>query len=380
MNPLAAGIEGSLIREIAALRRPDSIDLGLGEPSLLPQMRFFEAATAWVGEHGCKYTVNAGDAALRETIAKHYAYPGMDTAANVCLTPGGSQEAVYVAIKTLLDPANDELLVVEPVFPTYPKIAQLEGVGCDLVSLAEADDFAFDADRVLAAVTPATRMIVIVSPCNPTGRVISRGEAEKLAAGLLARGGEPVYVLHDEIYRELTFVDDAGYLADVYPHTIVCNSLSKSNALTGMRFGWTIAAPHTAAALTKVQAWLTVTANTFAQRIAHEIFATPGALTEQIPWYAAPARRGRGGARRKRTAPRAGRGHVLRDRQVAGRTRRLAGRGQSAREERERGHDPGHGVRRGAGRLAAPELGGTGRARPRGPAPRPPLRERDAVA
>ncbi len=61
MNPLAAGIEGSLIREIAALRRPDSIDLGLGEPSLLPQMRFFEAATAWVGEHGCKYTVNAGD-------------------------------------------------------------------------------------------------------------------------------------------------------------------------------------------------------------------------------------------------------------------------------------------------------------------------------
>ena len=285
MNPHVAAISGSLIREIAALRRPDSIDLGLGEPSILPQMRFFEAASAWIAEHGCKYTSNAGDPVLRELVAKHYGYPGMDAAENVCMTPGGSQEAVYMTIKALLDPAKDRLLVVEPVFPTYPKIAQLEGIGSDLVSLCEDDGFAFDAERILAAVTPATRMIVIVSPCNPTGRVISSAEAQKLAEGLLARGGDPIYILHDEIYRELTFVDDAGYLADVYPHTIVCNSLSKSNALTGMRIGWTIAQAATAAALAKTQSWLTVTANTFAQRIAYEIFASPGALTEQVPWY-----------------------------------------------------------------------------------------------
>ncbi len=80
-----------------------------------------------VEAHGIRYTANAGDPALREAIARHYQYPGMHDAANVCVTTG-SQEAMYVTIKTLLDPARDELLVVEPTFPSYIKMAQLEGI------------------------------------------------------------------------------------------------------------------------------------------------------------------------------------------------------------------------------------------------------------
>jgi len=273
-----------VIRELNAKKRPDSIDLGLGEPTLLPEMRYFEAALAWTREHGAKYTANAGDERLRERIADYYGYPAMRAASNVCITTG-SQEAVYVAIKALLDPAHDELLIVEPAFPAYAKIARLEGIAARSVAMRADHDFAFDIGAIAGAVSARTRMIVLCSPCNPTGRVITADQARDLANALLARGGPPVYVLHDEIYRELTFVDDAGYLASHYPHAIVANSLSKSNALTGMRIGWLIASDELMPALVKTHAWVTSTANTFSQRLATEIFTTPGALQEHHAWY-----------------------------------------------------------------------------------------------
>ncbi|MBV9438825.1 MAG: pyridoxal phosphate-dependent aminotransferase [Candidatus Eremiobacteraeota bacterium] len=277
-------IEPSLIRVVASKKKPGSIDLGLGEPTLLPQQRFIDAAARWVAQHGVRYTVNAGDPALRERIAAHYAYPGMTAARNVCVTTG-SQEAVYVAIKTLLDPARDELLVVDPAFPAYAKMAALEGIAHRRVDLHEDEDYRYDVDGILDAVRPATRLICIASPANPTGRVLRDAEARRLAEGLLARDGAPVWVLQDEIYRELSYVDDPGYIARYYPHTVVANSLSKSNALTGMRVGWLIAPDAVADALVKTHAWITSTASAFGQRVAYEIFGEPGALAEQSAWY-----------------------------------------------------------------------------------------------
>lgn len=284
VNPLVDAIEPSLIRALNARKKKSTIDLGLGEPTNAPTMRYLEAATRWVAVHGCRYTPNAGDLELREIIAKHYDYPGLDAAENV-ITTAGSQEAVYLAIKALLDPAKDRLLVVEPLFPVYAKCAQMEGIAVDRIALAAQDGFAFDAERILAALRPGTRMIVICSPCNPSARVISRSEMRKLAEGLLARGGSPIYLLHDEIYREQTFVKDAGWFASVYPHTVVVNSLSKSNALTGMRMGWAIAPKAVLPTMTKAHAWLVSTANTYAQRVALEIFKAPGGLQEQFGWY-----------------------------------------------------------------------------------------------
>jgi len=208
----------------------------------------------------------------------------MDQARNVCMMTG-SQEAVYCTIKALLDPATDELLVVEPAFPAYAKMAQLEGIASRSVAMREADGFAYDVDAIVAAIEPRTRMIVIGSPANPTGRVLRTADARRLADALLARAGEPVWVLHDEIYRELTYVEDPGYLAACYPHTIVANSLSKSNALTGLRMGWTIAPGAALDAIGKTHAWVTSTASAFAQRVCYEIFSEPGALTEQAAWY-----------------------------------------------------------------------------------------------
>jgi aspartate/methionine/tyrosine aminotransferase len=284
LNPKLATIEPSLIRALNAKKRPTSIDLGLGEPTLMPQQRFIDAAARQTSELGMKYTLNAGDVELRALIAQRYAYPGMAEARNVCIT-NGSQEAMYVAMKTLLDPARDEVLVIEPAYPAYGKIAQLEGITVRSVGMPASTGFQYDADAIVAALTPATRLIVIGSPANPTGRVISRAAVKSLTAALLARGGEPVWVLDDELYRELTYVDDAGSIAASYPYTIAINGLSKSNALTGMRIGWTISPAPLCDQLTQVHAWVTTSASTFGQRVARAILSEPGAISEQAAWY-----------------------------------------------------------------------------------------------
>jgi aspartate aminotransferase len=284
MNPRVTQIESSLIRAVAAKRKHTSADLGLGEPSLMPNPAHLEAGMAYARKHGLRYTLNAGDPELRSAIVEHYAYPELTGEDNVCITTG-SQEATYAVIKTLIDPSREELLIVEPAFPSYAKMAALEGASVRTVSMNEADDFAFDHERILSSLAPHTRLIVICSPCNPTARVVRRSTVDALAEALLRRGGDPVWVLHDEIYREQTFVQDAGYFANVYPYTVVTNSLSKSNALTGLRLGWAMAPAETIANVIKVHAWLTSCADTFAQAVARNIFETPGGIGEHAKWY-----------------------------------------------------------------------------------------------
>jgi aspartate aminotransferase len=163
-------------------------------------------------------------------------------------------------------------------------MAVLEGAAVRSVAMAEQDDFAFDPERILDAAGPRTRIIVICSPCNPTARVIDAQAVRYLSEALLRRNGDPVWVLHDEIYREQTFIDNAGYFARHYPYTIVTNSVSKSNALTGLRLGWAMSPHAVAPSLVKVHAWLTSCADTFAQHVALNIFKT-GALSEHAEWY-----------------------------------------------------------------------------------------------
>jgi len=252
---------------------------------LPPNIAHFERATRWVATHGMPYSTNIGDADLRAAIAAHYAYADLDEPGNVCITTG-SQEAVYAALRTVIDPAVDEVLVVEPAFPVYLKIAQVDGLAFRRVALDPQAADPFDAETILAAVGPRTRLIVICSPCNPTGCVISRATTKKIADGLLARGGPPVYVMHDEIYREIMFTDDAGAFGKVYPHTIAINSLSKSNALTGLRLGWVIAPSDVMPHIVKMHGWLTSCASTFAQRVAVAIFDADE-LGVHRSWYVA---------------------------------------------------------------------------------------------
>ncbi|HEX8392481.1 MAG TPA: pyridoxal phosphate-dependent aminotransferase [Longimicrobium sp.] len=285
MNPVLDGIAPSLIRALNARKQPGDIDLGLGEPTLRPDPRPFEAATAWVREHGCPYTVNAGFADLRARIAAYHALPERASAENVCVTVG-SEEAIYLALKAVLDPARDEVLIVEPCYLAYPKLCALEGLRHRTVAMDEDDGFRPDAARVLEALRPQTRMLILNSPANPTGRVWPRAELQALADGLAARPGPPVYVLSDEVYRELYFGEPPASIGALWPHSLVAGSLSKSNAMTGLRLGWLVAGTAEIAAAVKVHQLVNTAASTFSQVVAREVFADPRNLAEHRAHYA----------------------------------------------------------------------------------------------
>jgi aspartate/methionine/tyrosine aminotransferase len=285
MNPHLRAIPPSIIRSISARKRPGDVDLGLGEPTLRPEAAPFEAALAWVRENGCPYTPNAGFPELRERLAAYHPAASSGEAERVCVTVG-SEEALYLAIKTVIDPALDEVLIVEPCYLAYAKICMMEGVRHRMVALAGGDGFRPDAGRVLDAVGADTRLVVINSPSNPTGRVWPAAELRALAHGLAARSGPPVHVLSDEVYRELYFTADAApSIAEWYPGALVAGSLSKSNALTGLRLGWLYGPPEVVAQATKVHQFVNTAASTFSQRVAIEILKDPGALAAHRPRY-----------------------------------------------------------------------------------------------
>ncbi|HEX8695819.1 MAG TPA: pyridoxal phosphate-dependent aminotransferase [Longimicrobium sp.] len=287
MNPLLAGIAPSLIRAIAARKRPGDVDLGMGEPTLRPDLAPFEAALERVRAEGIPYTPNAGLPELREAVAGYFAFPGKTAGTNVCVTIG-SEEALYLVVKTLLDPARDEALVVEPCYLAYPKLCALEGVRHRTAALDPADGFRPRADAVLGALGPDTRLVILNTPCNPTGRVWPEEELRRLADGLAERPGPPVHVLADEVYRELYYLPHRPpSIAELYPHSLVVGSLSKSNALTGLRLGWLVAEAEPVAAAVKVHQIVNTAASTFANHVALEIFARPESLAAHRPLYAA---------------------------------------------------------------------------------------------
>lgn len=283
MNPVLEAIPGSLIRALNALKRPGDIDLGMGEPTIRPALRPFELAAAQIAAHGCPYTPNAGDPALRAAIAARYAC----RPEQVCVTVG-SQEALWLAIKAMLDPAADELLIISPAYPAYAKIAQLEGVACREVGLDPATGFAPDAARVLAAIGPRTRMVLLATPANPTGRVWPDDQLDRLAEGLQALGDARPWVLVDEVYRELVYLTPRPRpFAARYDRTLVTNSLSKSHALTGLRLGWLLGPEAAIAAAVKAHQFVNTAASTFSQHVAHAIMTGDEPLDAQRPHYEA---------------------------------------------------------------------------------------------
>ncbi len=284
MNPLLTGIPPSLIRELNAKKRPTSIDLGLGEPVLRPDPAPFRAATAWVEAHGCPYSPNNGFDELRAAIAAHYRLPGLDQPENVCVTVG-SQEALYLALKALVDPARHEVLLATPAFPLYAKLCQMEGLRCKQVEFSAESGFRPRADAILAAVNPHTRLIILASPANPTGRVWPEAELRLLGDGLRSTFA-PIYILSDEVYHELYYTEaPPSSPATFYGRTLVASSLSKSCALTGLRLGYLLAPTEVAAPVFKAHQFVVSCAGTFDQRVALEIFRDPARLSAHRPIY-----------------------------------------------------------------------------------------------
>jgi len=227
------GIEKSVIRQVFDRARPGSINLGLGEPDLPTPDVIRKAAVKVILEEQNGYTSHAGLPALRENVAAEYPY--LEGKPERVVITAGSQEALYLALLALVD-EGDEVLLPNPGFVAYPTIVRMAGGTSKFYRLPREHGFAFDADEFRRALSPRTKVVVCISPSNPTGRTLSMEDLASIGDALRDHGA---YLISDEIYRDLYYTAERpGSLASFYDRTIVIGGLSKSMSMTGWRLGW----------------------------------------------------------------------------------------------------------------------------------------------
>lgn len=260
------GVQTTLIRQIFEKALPDSINFGLGEPDLqTPEFLRREAARVTLEEHN-GYTSHAGLLALREKICA--AYPHLSLNPNqVCVTVG-SQEAMTAVFLALLED-GDEVLIPNPSFPAYENCVKLAGGVPVFYRLPAEKDFGFDEEEFSSKITPKTKAVVVISPSNPTGRILSKEDLERIT-GILKTKRTSIYLISDEIYSDLYFTDKKPTSAsEFYEKTIIVSGLSKSLSMTGWRLGW-IASSQTEVVQSAlvVHGFLTVCTSTISQKAA----------------------------------------------------------------------------------------------------------------
>ena len=187
----------------------------------------------------------------------------------------GAKHTLYNLATALLNP-GDELLVPSPFWVSYPEQARLLGAVPVAVETREATGFDLDPDRLRAAVTPRTKLIVLNSPNNPTGAVFSRDALEAVAGLAVERG---LWVVSDECYESLTFegrhVSIASLGPEIKARTVVVNTCSKAYAMTGWRIGYAAGLRALIRAMTDVQSQVTSNPASVAQWAAVEALSGP---------------------------------------------------------------------------------------------------------
>jgi aspartate/methionine/tyrosine aminotransferase len=224
---------------IAATGR-EVINLGIGQPDFKTPPHIVEVAVKalYDGHHG--YTPSPGVPELRRAVVEDIAkYRGVEVSPDrVVVVPGG-KVTMFFAILMFGEPGA-EIMYPNPGFPIYESLINFTGAKAVPTPLLEENDFSFDADSVLAAITPDTRLLIVNSPANPTGGTVSRREFDRLVAGLEAH--PQVAVLSDEIYSRMTYderehVSLVGY-KELEDRLILLDGWSKTYAMTGWRIGY----------------------------------------------------------------------------------------------------------------------------------------------
>lgn len=257
------GIEKSAIRRMLDRARPGSINLGLGEPDLPTPDVIRRAAIKVINEDRNGYTAHAGLPALREKVA--CAYPYLEERPERVVITAGSQEALYLALLSLVE-EGDEVLLPNPGFVAYPTIVQMAGGVAKFYRMPRENGFAFDADEFRRALSPRTKAVVCISPSNPTGRTLARQDLANISAALRDHGA---YVIADEIYRELYYASARpDSLSSFYERTIVISGLSKSMSMTGWRLGWLCGDEAVVGAASVLHGYVTTCASTVSQKAA----------------------------------------------------------------------------------------------------------------
>jgi aspartate/methionine/tyrosine aminotransferase len=272
----------------------DVIGFGAGEPDFPTPPRIVEAAVAACGNISDQhYTPTGGLPELRAAIAAKTARDsGYVVEPQQVVVTNGGKHAVYNAFQTLLDP-GDEVLLPAPYWTTYPEaIALAEGVSVVLPTTAQ-DGFRVTVDQLEAARTPRTKVLLFVSPSNPTGAVYPPAEVEAIGRWAVERG---VWVLTDEIYEHLTYGDHRFasmpvLVPDLTDTCVVLNGVAKTYSMTGWRVGWMLGPGDVITAAVNLQSHQTSNVANVSQRAA--LAAVTGDLEAVAEMRTAFERRGR---------------------------------------------------------------------------------------
>lgn len=249
----------------------DVVGFGAGEPDFPTPEHIVEAAAAACRDpRNHHYTPTAGLPELREAIAAKTARDsGFQVAPSQVLVTNGGKQAVEEALAVLVDP-GDEVLLPAPYWTTYPEAVRLAGGVPVEVPTTPASGYKVSVAQLEAAVTERTKVLVFVSPSNPTGAVYDEVEARALAAWAEEKG---LFVLTDEIYEHLVYGEARAHslpvlVPELAPRCVVVNGVAKTYAMTGWRVGWLIGPPDVVKAATNMQSHSTSNVCNVAQRAA----------------------------------------------------------------------------------------------------------------
>ena len=274
LSARAQALQPSLTLAIAARAKAlkadgrDICSLSAGEPDF-DTPAFIRQAAAQALESGLtRYGPAAGEPALREAIAQKLSQENrVPTSADQVLVTNGGKQALYNLFQVLLEP-GDELLLPAPYWLSYPEMARLAGASVRLIPSSAAEGFRLDPERLEAAITPASKLLVLNSPGNPTGTVLSRSDLEAIAEVL--RRHPQVAVVCDEIYEFLlapghSHHSFAAVAPDLADRVRTVNGFAKGWAMTGWRIGWLAGNSAALKAASALQSQSTSNVCTFAQ-------------------------------------------------------------------------------------------------------------------
>ncbi len=267
----------------------DVVDLGAGEPDFDTPENIKRAAAEAMRAGQTKYTPTAGTRELQNAIINYYEreFGARFDRSEVMATSGGKQ-AIFNAVVSLVNP-GDEILIPRPYWVTFPEIAVFARAVPVFIDTEETD-FQLTAEQVRRAITKRTRLIILNSPCNPSGRIIPPAEFKLIMEALAERG---IYAISDECYLRFVYPPARVYSAaslepELRARLCIAGSFSKTYAMTGWRMGYALAPVEWTRAMLKVQGHSTSNPNSIAQRAATEAFNGPqDSVAEMLAEYTA---------------------------------------------------------------------------------------------
>ena len=248
----------------------DVVDLGAGEPDFATPEHVKAAAHAALDSNFTKYTPSAGVQEVREAVAQRYRLDhGVEIKAEEVILTAGAKQALYNTAMALFNP-GDEVITHGPYWPSIGDQIKLADARPVIVQTHMEDGFTIKAASIIDAITPRTKAIIVNSPCNPTGALISESEMALLADAAAARG---LWIIVDFTYERLIYEPVPHNLIKVLfdrmrDKTVICSGASKAYAMTGWRCGWIVAPKELVAQCNVVQGHSTSNINSITQKAA----------------------------------------------------------------------------------------------------------------